>query len=155
VKLTNDDLDELELLYEFCLPISFRKFMLSFPEELDEIIPMPYFFSRTINYSENIISEHYFINNKQSLIEINNLIRDSDFTRDWINVKSSWQNHFFVIGEDKCHNYYFINTNESTTLVWRYSLKTGEFEIEANNLHSFKEKLLFDVGEIKNRVCAS
>ncbi len=119
---------EIETELNISLQSWYKEFIESYPKELEELC-------YDYDWKKEYVYERELLKNKEALLDINNNLRTDDGTP-WING-GPWPNHYFVIGDDECGNYWFIDTQKQDKSIWFYDHDFGKTSIDHKDINDF------------------
>lgn len=126
--MTEADVVAIETRFQITLPQDLRRLLLNYPEELvGQWKPLHR------GHDEAI---HELYNDPALSIEYNEDARRPDGTP-WTADDGPWPEEFFIIGDDRCGNYWCVDLTGQSAGVWVYDHDTGAFEPEADSLAEF------------------
>ncbi len=126
-------IQEIAARFSLQLPVAYVEFLLSFPAELEHT-------KLNLGWCQEAISDRYLRKAPESIAELNDDVRAPGVP--WIDDDGPWPNHFFVIGDDQCGNYYAIDIRADDAAVFFYDHDEGSFTLEHESLEAFARHLV-------------
>ena len=83
------------------------------------------------------LEELYLFREVADIIKENNFVREIEV--DWTNDIKVWPEELFVIGNDGCGNYYYLDQTDNTVGFYDHDEMT--FTKEANNIQLYANKI--------------
>lgn len=127
--MTDADLDRIESALDLKLPAFYRRFVLNYPQHLADEQP---------EWSD--IEKWELANDPDRVIHFNQYVRDArpgEFFDD-----RAWPTHYFVIGSEQEQNWYFLDLQSESEVVYLFHHEMGDVAQEAPSLAAFPDSLL-------------
>ena len=107
--------------------------MQSYPPELEQT-------KLDLGWCQEAIADRYFRKAHGSIEQLNDDVRTPGVP--WTEGDGPWPNHFFVIGDDQCGNYYAVEAREGGGQVFFYDHDLGTFALAHETLEAFGQHLI-------------
>jgi hypothetical protein len=137
--MTAAEVAAVESALSVTLPGHYRWFLLAYPQPLLDN-------KRDLGWVHEAPAERQLYNSPSRLIELNRDVRLPGTP--WVGEAGEpWPDNYFVIGDDKCGNYWCVDLHADDPGVWFYDHDLGAFERLHGSLGEFGESLLVEIAE--------
>jgi len=133
--MTDADVGAIEARFGIQLPADYRRFLLAYPAELIAT-------KKNLGWKQESPAERELYNNPARSIQYNEDARRPGTP--WTPDDGPWPEHFFIIGDDQCGNYWCVDLDGAPG-VWFYDHDTGDFEPVALSIEEFARDVLLEV----------
>jgi hypothetical protein len=119
------------------LPGHYRQFLLAYPQQLLDI-------KLNLGWVEEAPADRHLCNTSARLIELNREVRLPGTP--WVGEAGGpWPDHYFVVGDDQCGNYWCVDLRTADAGVWFYNHELGQFERHYGSLEEFGASLVAEI----------